>query len=179
MRLDRILHRTRITTTASVAVALVALGLGGCGGSMMVDPAQVNLVPSWRSIVPPRNDEFAKSQVNTRKPVTPADLVDPQGACSGGGEPAPAPEPSADGLMLTRGVGLDMTECQVVQILGPAGSTEIGRNPGGDRTVVMTYTNHEQAGIYRFTSGRLTSIERLPDAGTSDKPARRGSHRRS
>ena len=35
---------------------------------------------------------------------------------------------------------------------------------GGNRVAVVTYTQGQRAGIYTFTAGRLSSIERGPEA---------------
>jgi hypothetical protein len=135
--------------------AAALLAAAGC--SSMPDPAEVKLLPSASSFVPTTSAEFAKTAVNTSRPVSATDLVDGQGGCAGAatasGEPGAVDRP-------LRGVGLDMTECEVVQIYGPAQSTQIGANERGERSVVMTYASAERSGIYRFTSGRLTAIER-------------------
>ncbi|NVO17694.1 MAG: hypothetical protein HXX10_27025 [Rhodoplanes sp.] len=144
----------RCSVLAGLA-AVVALAVAGC--SSLPDPADVKLLPSTNAFVPTSSADFAKSAVNTNRPVSAAELVDGQGACAGAvaasGEPGSIDRP-------LRGVGLDMTECEVVQIIGPAQSTQIGANERGERSVVMTYASAERSGIYRFTGGRLTAIER-------------------
>ena len=40
----------------------------------------------------------------------------------------------------------------------------ISNNGRGDRVAVVTYLRGQRAGIYTFTAGRLTSIERAPEA---------------
>jgi hypothetical protein len=37
----------------------------------------------------------------------------------------------------------------------------------------MIYTGNERAGTYQFVSGRLTSLERGPDAPSPEKPAKK------
>ncbi|RAI41606.1 hypothetical protein [Rhodoplanes roseus] len=134
----------------------------------MPDPSEVKLLPSANAFVPTPSGEFAKAAVNTNRPVSPGDLVDGQGACAGA---APSGEAGAVDRPL-RGVGLDMTECEVVQVYGPAQSTEIGANERGERSVVMTYASADRSGIYRFTGGRLTSIERTGEPPAPARPAR-------
>lgn len=153
--------------------ASAAVVITGC--SSLPDPAQVKLLPSASAFVPSTQGEFAKAAVNSNRPVAPGDLVDAQGFCAGAAE-APG-EPGAVDRPL-RGVGLDMTECAVVQVIGPAQATEIGANERGERTVVMTYANPERSGVYRFTNGRLTTIERGPTPPAAERPANRKPPRR-
>ena len=91
----------------------------------------------------------------------PGGLVAPDGRC-----PEDANQP-------VRGIGLGMTECDLVRQVGPTGGIEIGTNERGERTAVITYQQGERAGVYRFTSGLLVSIERAPDAPAATKPQRR------
>jgi hypothetical protein len=64
-----------------------------------------------------------------------------------------------------------MTECELVRLAGPTERIEIGTNERGERSVVMTYAQGERAGIYRFNSGLLATVERLPEA-QAPKPQR-------
>jgi len=64
-----------------------------------------------------------------------------------------------------------MTECELVRLAGPTERIDIGTNERGERSVVMTYAQGERAGIYRFNSGLLATVERLPDA-QAPKPQR-------
>jgi hypothetical protein len=72
-----------------------------------------------------------------------------------------------------RGIGLGMTECDLIRQAGPANGIEVGTNEKGQRTAVITYPQGERAGIYRFTSGLLVTIERAPEAPAAQKPQRR------
>ena len=56
------------------------------------------------------------------------------------------------------------TECDVVRGIGAPASVSLSNNPRGNRVAVVTYTQGQRAGIYTFTAGRLTSIERGPEA---------------
>ena len=98
-----------------------------------------------------------------------ADLVDAQGACAGA---SAATSEGEQGQLNARGVGLEMTECQVVQSLGAPEATDIARNERGERAVTMTYLRTERAGLYRFVRGRLVSIERAPGAAEPERPAK-------
>jgi hypothetical protein len=105
------------------------------------------------------------------KPVTSDDLVSAEGFCPGmtaAGAPANAnaladgaaatPAPSTTGT-----VALGHTECDVVRGIGAPDSVNISNNPRGDRLAVVNYSRGQRAGIYTFTAGRLTSIERGSD----------------
>ena len=62
-----------------------------------------------------------------------------------------------------RGIALQMTECQVVQVAGYTDRIEIGANERGQRAVTLTYMSGERPGIYRFVGGRLASMERVAE----------------
>jgi len=99
----------------------------------------------------------------TQGPVGPNDLVDGEGRCAGevpaqvdnSLEPALGAQPA-----LPRGVALQMTECEVTRALGQAQRVDVVPGASGQRSVVMSYTTGERAGVYRFQAGRLVSIER-------------------
>jgi hypothetical protein len=57
-----------------------------------------------------------------------------------------------------------MTECEVVRRAGPVEKFDLAANERGERSVVLTYLRGPAPGIYRFTAGRLSSIERAPEA---------------
>ena len=114
------------------------------------------------------------------KPVTAEDLVSAEGACPGmaanvptnanastDGTPAAAPAPVATGT-----VALGHTECDVVRGIGAPASVNISRNERGDRVAVVSFTQGARAGIYTFTAGRLTSIERGADPVVEPKVAK-------
>jgi hypothetical protein len=54
-----------------------------------------------------------------------------------------------------------MTECEVVSRAGPPNSVQLGRNPNGDRTAVLSYQGGPRPGIYHFERGRLTQMDRV------------------
>jgi hypothetical protein len=68
------------------------------------------------------------------------------------------------------GIALQMTECQVVAVAGYTDRVEIGTNARGQRTVTLAYMTGERPGIYRFTAGRLTSMERVEEPPQPKKP---------
>jgi hypothetical protein len=96
----------------------------------------------------------------------PQELVTPDGSC--------APVETAP-----RGIGLGMTECDLVRLAGPFDQIDLGANERGERTAVLTYARGERAGVYRFTSGLLTVIEAPPEPVRPQRPQRRQSPRRN
>ena len=109
--------------------------------------------------------------LSPNKPVTAEDLVSAEGYCPGMAPPggpadanaatdgAAGPVPSTTGT-----VALGHAECDVVRGIGAPASVNLSSNPRGDRVAVVTYLQGQRAGIYTFTAGRLTSIERAPGA---------------
>lgn len=106
-------------------------------------------------------------------------------------EPAPIPSASSRALYFTAGpqagrtatasapaqvrmgpsgVGLGMTECEVVRVAGYTDRVEIGANERGQRSVVLTYLSGERPGIYRFVGGRLAAMERVAEPPAPRKP---------
>jgi hypothetical protein len=77
-------------------------------------------------------------------------------------EPASGPPPVAGGI------ALGMTECQAVQRAGTPSNVAISGGEKGERKVVLTYLGGPRPGIYTFTGGRLTVVERGPE---QPKPA--------
>jgi hypothetical protein len=75
------------------------------------------------------------------------------------------------GVQLPQGIGLDMSECDFVRVMGSTGQVEISRNESGERSEVLTYLQGARPGIYRFVAGRLKSME---GAGTPRRGQTRG-----
>jgi hypothetical protein len=148
----------------AVAIAALATSLAACGSvqNMIPDPANFKL-PDRSILLPPTSSSYA-APISPTTTVGPTDLVDGQGRCVGTSDAASAP---------LRGVGLDMTECQVVRTLGQPQAVDVTPQPDGRRRVVITYKTGERAGIYEFIDGRLTGIERddEPPPAVVKKPA--------
>jgi len=113
------------------------------------------------------------------KPVGPEDLVSAEGACPGmaaanvptnanamDGTAAPAP-------VATGTVALGHTECDVVRGIGAPNSVNISASPRGERLAVVTFSQGARAGIYTFTAGRLTSVERGAEPVVAEPKAAR------
>ncbi len=106
--------------------------------------------------------------------VTQNDLLTPDGRCAAiEGGPAQstdgsAPPESGDAALsgqgplpgLQSGVGLGMTECEVVQRTGAPERFEIGAE-GTERIMTLTVIRGPNPGLYRFRGGRLVSVERI------------------
>ena len=106
-------------------------------------------------------------------PAAPAVNVAPASAESQG--VAPAPAGSAEPSLLGDAVGLGMSECDVVYRAGAPANVQIGANPNGERSVVLTYNSGPRPGIYRFESGRLMTMDRVEVA---EKPAPKGTKKK-
>jgi hypothetical protein len=152
------------------AAAVVALSCcaGACGSvmNMMPDPGDFRMPDRSTFLATRSNFNYSISPTGT---VGPADLVDGQGRCS-------APQ---GGDAIARNVRLDMTECEVVRALGQPMTVDFPSQAGSDqRRVTLTYKTGERPGIYEFTAGRLTGIERVEESqppAAARKPAPRRS----
>lgn len=144
----------------------------------------------------PKTDAtFASNQApkgeDRHRPVRADDLIDASGHCPGeaaapqalnftsGPQAGPttpnAPPPgvaTGTAAPVRRGVGLGMTECEVVRTLGHTDRIEISTNERGLRSVTLTYLTGERPGIYRFEAGRLDSLERVDEAPAAPKAAK-------
>ena len=52
-----------------------------------------------------------------------------------------------------------MSECEVVWRAGAPNNVQLGNNPNGDRTAVLTFDSGPRPGIYRFERGRLMEMD--------------------
>jgi hypothetical protein len=166
-----------------IGALVLAAALGGCA-NVDFDTSQ-----NWFSKpldVTGRNaggytfSELAEAKQRQR-PVTPNDLVDANGGCpartqpqtqapaNAPGSPNPAPAPDAASL-LGVGVALGMNECDVVLRAGQPSSVQIGQNPNGDRTAVLTFNAGPRPGVYRFERGTLAQMDRAAQASNPPPP---------
>jgi len=123
-----------------------------------------------------RNVSIDAPPLNPNTPVAANDLVSPDGACPGMGPgdaqamadgPGGAPAQPVGGS-----VALGHTECDVVRGIGAPDSVNLSSNPGGERVAVVTWSRGPRAGIYTFTGGRLSSVERGPEPVAQPKVAK-------
>ena len=124
------------------AVAVLAALAAACSS----DIGSVNVLPKLGTFESLNLGNAAPTR--ELRPVTAADFVDAQGQCAAG-------QKGAQG-----GIALEMTECEVVGRAGPPEDVQIGTTDRGERAVTMTYAGGPRPGIYRFTGGRLSAIER-------------------
>jgi hypothetical protein len=158
----------RSNSASAIAVLTIALCLGGCAddsGTIFSRPFNAfgnNLNYTYSSLDEAKQD----------RPLTANNLVDANGGCPRYVAPAPqtpAPgTPSADGAAppdqgspLGAGIGLGMSECEVVSRLGQPTAVNIDRNPNGLRSVALTFKGGPRPGLYRFADGRLSEMDRV------------------
>jgi hypothetical protein len=119
--------------------------------------------------------------LSERGPVSPNDLINADGLCAEVAQSAPASDQSNDPRAAQPGgggsVALESAECDVVRALGNPTNTSISGDERGQRLVVLTYEQGLRPGIYHFTGGRLTSIERGAEPPPAKKPQRQKSRR--
>ena len=112
------------------------------------------------------------------KPVTAEDLVSAEGACPGMAAAGVASnanassEGAAAAPATTGAVALGHTECDVVRGIGAPDNVSISNNARGERLAVINWSRGQRAGIYTFTAGRLTSIERGAEPAAEPKAAK-------
>ena len=125
-----------------------------------------------------RNVSIDAPPLNPNTPVAATDLVSADGACPGmtpgpGDAQALADGPGgAPAQPMGGSVALGHTECDVVRGIGAPDSVNLSANPGGERVAVVTWSRGPRAGIYTFTGGRLSSVERGPDPAPQPKVAK-------
>jgi hypothetical protein len=173
---DKNAHRKRL-----LALLLFAPVIAGCSGaSDMFSSDLLSKDAEWfsrsgRLFI--KNVSIETPPLTPNKPITSDDLVSAEGYCAGmappGGSNALAEGAAASPPPTTTGtVALGHTECDVVRGIGSPGSVNLSNNARGDRVAVISYMQGQRAGIYTFTGGRLTSIERAPGAVIQPKPAK-------
>jgi hypothetical protein len=155
------------------ALLAAALTLGACA------------LPQWESFSAPdpatlfRPLSVTGGREKALPPVKAEELVDLDGRCAGSLASVEPPAGSASGLTSEHGIApstaqggmasvpvaiaLDMSECEVARRVGTPEHVQIGANEYNERTAVLTYLQGARPGIYRFTAGRLTAMERLAE----------------
>jgi hypothetical protein len=175
------LHRT------GLLVLLLAPLLAGCaGGGSMSDMFSSDLLSKdadWFSRpgrVFIKNVSIDSPPLTPDKPVSPDDLITADGMCPG---MAPAGVPGDANALSNNAAGappatrpgvvaLGHTECDVARGNGAPDNVNLSTNPRGERVAVLTYSRGGRPGIYTFTAGRLTVVERGPEAVQEPKAAR-------
>jgi hypothetical protein len=163
-----------------LALLLFAPLIAGCSGGAEFSSDMFSRDAEWfsrsgRLFI--RNVSIETPPLTPDKPVTAEDMVSAEGYCPGMTPPAGAnalaegagagPVPSTNGT-----VALGHTECDVVRGIGAPDNVNLSNNERRDRVTVINYSRGQRAGIYTFTAGRLTSIERNPAAVVEPKIAK-------
>jgi hypothetical protein len=159
--------------SGALAALTMAVALGGCAdvgwdsGTLFRKPVDIA----------GRNSGYTYSDLQESRqarPVTDSDLVDANGSCPAAATPPAAGGQAAGPAAPGEGVGLGMTECEVVARAGPPNGVQLGRNPNGDRTAVISYQSGPRPGIYHFERGRLMQMDRVEVAAPppQKKPAK-------
>jgi hypothetical protein len=161
-----------------IALLALAPAIAGCNSSL--DQFQSEFMSkdaqwfkrSGRLFI--RNVSIDAPPLTPDKPVTAEDLVSADGACPGMAPPANALADNAAGAPAPVGgtVALLHTECDVIRGIGAPDSVNISTTPGGGRMAVVTWLRGPRAGIYTFTSGRLSSVEAAPEQPAQPKAAK-------
>ena len=162
-------------------LALAAPLMAGCSGTAsMLSSDMLSKDADWfsrpgRLFI--RNVSIETPPLTPDQPITPEDLISAEGQCPGmapqgadanalsdGSAPAAGTKPGA--------VALGHTECDVARGIGTPDSVNLSTDAAGRRVALVTWSRGPRAGIYTFTSGRLSSIERGPDAAPQPKTAK-------
>lgn len=164
-------EQNRLGSKSLLVLLLLAPVMSGCGSSLsdftikdqewFQRPGKIFGTKSLAIETPPLSPE---------KSVMPDDLITAEGACPGMapvGLPGEAnaqqnaeQQGTADGP--TGAVALGHTECDVARAIGSApDNVNLSNNQRGDRLATVTYLHGQRPGLYTFTAGRLTSVERV------------------
>ncbi len=156
--------------------ALAPLVAGCSGGSDLLSRDAEWFSRSGRLFI--RNVSIDAPPLTPDQPVRPDELVSADGACPGMAPPGGGAQALADnaaGAPPAPGgtVALGHTECDVVRGIGAPDSVNLTQAPGGGRVAVVTWSRGARAGIYTFSGGRLSSIERGPEPVVAPKAAKK------
>jgi len=172
--------RFRANEIGICAALAVAVALGGCAD---VDVGNKDTWFSKPFEFVSRKGGYTFSDLqeskDRRRPITANDLVAANGSCppptvpqapapAAASQAGTAPAPTDADTLLGGGVSLGMSECDVVFRAGAPSAVQIGKNPNGDRSAVLTFNSGPRPGIYHFEAGALMEVER---GQTAPEPA--------
>jgi hypothetical protein len=150
-----------------VALAAVAPLIAGCsGGTDLLASAKDAEWFNKPSRLFIKNISIESPPLTPDKPVGPEDYVSADGACPGMAPPAGPSDANASTtapVPMGGTVALGHTECDVVRGIGAPSTVNLSSDAAGRRVAVVTWTTGPRAGIYTFTSGRLSAIEGNPE----------------
>jgi hypothetical protein len=184
--------QVRISIGCMFGATAVAVALSGCAN---VDENKDSWFAKPFQFVS-RNGGYQFSELQETKDhskaISAGDLVDSNGACpaplasaaqaapavapapaAAPGNPAGAPPAADANTLLGGGVALGMSECEIVNRAGAPNSVQLGNNPNGDRTAVLTFNAGPRPGIYHFERGALTEIDGVPAPPAPPKVAKK------
>ena len=171
--------RHRYSYRPLLGLALLAPLLAGCAGSVsdMFSSDLLSKDADWFSRpgrVFIKNVSIETPPLTPDRSVGPEDLISADGACPGmAPQDANALANGASGAPAQSGVvALGHTECDVARGAGTPDNVQLSNSPRGDRLAVLTYARGPRAGIYTFTAGRLSMVERGAEQAAPPKPAR-------
>jgi hypothetical protein len=182
-----------------VGALAIAVALGGCGN---IDENRDVWFSKPFQVVS-KNGGYTFSELQESKerarPITPNDLVAANGSCpapaapqaaapqaaapqaaasqtaapAAANQPGSPPAASDSDTLLGGGIALGMSECDVVFRAGAPNAVQIGKNPNGDRTAVLTFNGGPRPGIYHFEAGALMEVERGQAAPADTQTAKK------
>lgn len=182
MRANLSVLRKSIHVRQLAALVILAPMMAGCGGiSDFSLKDQEWFARPGKIFKGGGNSSIETPPLSSSKEVTPNDLITSDGQCPGmpaPGAPADA-NASSEGQISVAPVALGHTECDVARAINIApDNVNLSNNARGDRVALITWTHGPRPGAYTFTSGRLSSIERV-DVPPPEKPARGAKKKRS
>ncbi|TYL96066.1 hypothetical protein FXB40_12935 [Bradyrhizobium rifense] len=170
------MRHQKLPKSLIVAFAAVAPLLAGCSGAtdMLASAKDAEWFnkPSRLFI---KNISIESPPLTPDKPVGAEDLVSADGGCPGmAPPPGPADANASSTAPAPMGgtVALGHTECDVVRGIGAPSNVNLSSDAAGRRVAVVTWTTGPRAGIYTFTSGRLSAIEGSPEPQVAPKPVK-------
>lgn len=176
-----------LNRSGAFAALMLAVTLCGCANPEVFDSNQrwFSKPFDWTGKTGGYAFSELKETNDSRQPVNADALVSPNGACppaptsaaavpaSSAGQPVASAAGTTTSSLLGGGVALGMTECDVVYRAGAASSMQIGSNPNGDRTAVLTYDSGPRPGVYHFERGRLMGMDSVEVPAAKPKVAKR------
>ena len=169
------MRHQKLPKSLIVALAAVAPLLAGCSGAtdMLASAKDAEWFnkPSRLFI---KNISIESPPLTPDKPVGAEDLVSADGGCPGMAPPGPADANASTTAPAPMGgtVALGHTECDVVRGIGAPSNVNLSSDAAGRRVAVVTWNTGPRAGIYTFTSGRLSAIEGNPEPQVAPKPVK-------
>lgn len=165
---------------ALVIVAPMVTGCGGVGALSDFSLKDQEWFARPGKIFKAGNSSIETPPLSPSKEVSPNDLISSDGQCPGTAAPGPADaNASSEGQVAAAPVALGHTECDVARAIPVApDSVNLTNNERGDRVALITWRSGPRPGAYTFTSGRLSSIERV-DVPPPEKPARAAKKKRA